>query len=130
MTPFVLSLLAACSPAARLQEAAPATLPAGELGELQTALERLAESYHIPGMSAALVRHRAVVWSHGFGYADLEQGVWATPDTRYRLASVSKPFAAVLVMQLVERGELPLDALHDQHGREKPAQHPSELHAH
>ena len=61
-------------------------------------------------MSAAVVHHRALAWSQGFGYADLEQGVWAEPDTRYRLASVSKPFAAVLVMQLVEQGKLSLDA--------------------
>src|SRR5262249_29714283 len=32
------------------------------------------------------------------------------PDTRYRIASVSKPFAAVLVMQLVEQEKLSLDA--------------------
>jgi len=80
------------------------------IAQLQVELERLAEQYHIPGMSAALVQRRALAWSRGFGYADLEQGVWAAPETRYRLASVSKPFAAVLTMQLVEQGELSLEA--------------------
>ena len=88
---------------------ASAALPAEKLAELQNALERLADSYHIPGMSAALVHRRQVVWSHGFGYADLEAGKWATPETRYRIASVSKPFAAVLTMQLVEEKKLALD---------------------
>src|SRR5262245_23028107 len=83
---------------------------AAPVAELEAALERLAEQFHVPGMSAALVRGRKVAWSHGYGYADLEQGVWATPDTRYRIASVSKPFAAVLVLQLVEQGKLSLDA--------------------
>ena len=68
------------------------------------------EQYHIPGMSAAVVHRRVLAWSKGFGYADLENGVWAEPDTRYRLASVSKPFAAVLILQQVEQGKLSLDA--------------------
>jgi len=105
----VLCLASVCSQDAR-PSPAPDALPAAKLDELQGALEQLAEQFHIPGMSAALVHHRALAWSHGFGYADLEQGVWATPETRYRLASVSKPFAAVLVMQLVEQGKLSLDA--------------------
>src|SRR5262249_4398218 len=77
---------------------------------LESALEQLADQYHVPGMSAALVYRRRIAWSHGFGYADLEASRWATPDTRYRIASVSKPFAAVLVMQLVEQAKLALDA--------------------
>ncbi|MSR62604.1 MAG: class A beta-lactamase-related serine hydrolase [Planctomycetes bacterium] len=110
-----MSLLLAVLCLARVaQDARPSTsaaeLPAAKCAEFEGALERLAEQYHVPGMSAALVHHRALAWSHGFGYADLEQGVWATPETRYRLASVSKPFAAVLVLQLVEQGKLSLDA--------------------
>jgi CubicO group peptidase (beta-lactamase class C family) len=87
-----------------------AALPESKLNGLRDELERLAEERHVPGMSAAVVHRRAIAWSRGFGYADLERGIWAEPDTRYRLASVSKPFAAVLVMQLVEQGKLSLDA--------------------
>jgi CubicO group peptidase (beta-lactamase class C family) len=87
-----------------------AALEPARLAELAASLEHLMEQRHIPGMSAALVHRRALAWSKGFGHADLERGVWAEPDTRYRLASVSKPFAAVLVMQLVEQGKLSLDA--------------------
>src|SRR6185503_9179896 len=39
-----------------------------------------------------------------------ENEVWAEPGTRYRIASVSKPFAAVLLLQLVEQGKVSLDA--------------------
>jgi CubicO group peptidase (beta-lactamase class C family) len=49
-------------------------------------------------------------WSRGFGLADMENYVPATPDTTYRIASVSKPITAVAAMQLVERGKLDLDA--------------------
>jgi len=108
----LLAVLSLASVQAQGAQPSPAAteLPAAKLAELQGALERLAEQFHVPGMSAALVHHRALAWSHGFGYADLEAGTWATPETRYRLASVSKPFAAVLTLQLVEEGKLSLDA--------------------
>lgn len=112
----LLVLLAAfASPRALLpaQTAAPqepGAPPAADLEAFGSALEELQAAREIPGMSAALVHRRRVVWSRGFGLADLEAGTFATPRTRYRIASVSKPFAAVLVMQLVEAGRLSLDA--------------------
>ena len=38
-----------------------------------------------------------------FGHADLETGTPAPPNTPYMLASLTKPFAATIVMQLVEQ---------------------------
>lgn len=104
------ALAAAAVPARQQHAGEDAALPAAKLAQLRAALEQLAEQFHIPGMSAALVHRRALAWSQGFGYADLERGIWAAPDTRYRLASVSKPFAAVLTLQLVEQGKLSLEA--------------------
>src|SRR5215469_16832525 len=46
----------------------------------------------------------------GFGMADLENGVPVTPQTSFRLASVSKPITATAVMELWERHQLDLDA--------------------
>jgi CubicO group peptidase (beta-lactamase class C family) len=102
----------ACTAASAAQQpTAQATeLPAAKLFELKRELERLAEQYHIPGMSAAVVHQGALVWSQGFGYADIEQETWAMPETRYQTASVAKPLAAVLILQLVEEGQLSLDA--------------------
>jgi CubicO group peptidase (beta-lactamase class C family) len=73
-------------------------------------LETVRQALKIPGMSAAVVRGQELVWAQGFGYADLEKGVPATPDTPFGLASVTKPVAAVLIMQLVEDGVIDLDA--------------------
>jgi len=69
----------------------------------------------IPGLSIALVDGREpagteIVWARGFGVADPETGTPATADTVYRVGSVSKLFTDIAVMQLVERGELDLDA--------------------
>jgi CubicO group peptidase (beta-lactamase class C family) len=67
-------------------------------------------AHAIPGLSLAVVRENELVWSNGYGMADLENFVPAKPITVYRLASVSKPITAVGVMQLVEQGRLELDA--------------------
>jgi CubicO group peptidase (beta-lactamase class C family) len=63
----------------------------------------------IPGMSAVIIKDQKVLWAQGFGFADLENRIPATPDTVYHLASVTKTFGATLIMQLVEQGKLDLD---------------------
>ena len=64
----------------------------------------------IPGLSAAVAIDNELVWSSGFGQADLENHVPATADTAYRTASIAKPMTAVAVLKLVEQGKLDLDA--------------------
>jgi CubicO group peptidase (beta-lactamase class C family) len=72
-------------------------------------LESVRQILKIPGLSAAIVQNQELVWAEGFGYSDLENQVKATPDTPYGLASVTKPVAAVVIMQLVEEGLIGLD---------------------
>jgi CubicO group peptidase (beta-lactamase class C family) len=50
-----------------------------------------------------------VVFKKGFGYADVEKQIPATPATSYHIASLTKPFSAAIVMTLVENGKLKLD---------------------
>jgi CubicO group peptidase (beta-lactamase class C family) len=77
--------------------------------QFERELEELRQQLKIPGLSAAIVKDQELVWARGLGHADLENKVEATPDTPYRLASVTKPIAATLIMQLVEEGQLDLD---------------------
>jgi CubicO group peptidase (beta-lactamase class C family) len=79
------------------------------LATFEVELEAVRQELKIPGMSAAIVKNGELIWAHGFGYADLENQVPATPDTPYELASVTKTSAAVVVMQLVQEGKLSLD---------------------
>jgi CubicO group peptidase (beta-lactamase class C family) len=65
--------------------------------------------YKIPGLSVAVVKHEKIVKLKGYGYASVEFDVPASEQTVYQLFSVSKIFAAVGVMKLVESGELTLD---------------------
>jgi CubicO group peptidase (beta-lactamase class C family) len=71
-------------------------------------LEDLRQLLKIPGMSSAIVKGQEVAWAKGFGYAGLENKIEARPDTRYHLASLTKLFAGILIMQLVEEGVLDL----------------------
>jgi CubicO group peptidase (beta-lactamase class C family) len=63
-----------------------------------------------PGIAVAVVMNGEEVWSEGFGMADLENSVPVTPQTLFRLASVSKPITATATMELWERHQLDLDA--------------------
>ena len=64
-----------------------------------------------PGIAVSVGIKNQIVWSEGFGFADLEQSVPVQPAiTRFRIGSVSKPFTTVAVSQLFEQGKLDLDA--------------------
>ena len=67
-------------------------------------------SDRIPGLSCAIAIRGQLTFCEGFGLADLEHDVPATPQTVYRLASISKPITAVAAMQLLEAGTLDVDA--------------------
>ncbi len=64
----------------------------------------------IPGVSVAVAFHGKVVWSEGFGVADLEHSVPVTPLTKFRIGSVSKPVTAADMGLLIEAGKIDLDA--------------------
>jgi CubicO group peptidase (beta-lactamase class C family) len=64
----------------------------------------------LPGLSLALVDDQQIVWAQGFGFADPDKKSAATAETVYRVGSVSKLFSDIAIMQLLERGQLDLDA--------------------
>jgi len=65
--------------------------------------------HDVTGLSIALVDDQKVIWAEGFGYADEANKVAATPETLYRVGSISKLFTATAAMQLVEQGKLDID---------------------
>jgi len=79
------------------------------INRLANELEELRQLLKIPGMSAAIVKDQRLIWAKGFGFSDYENKVPATPETPYEIASVSKTFGAILLMQLVEQGKVSLD---------------------
>ena len=64
----------------------------------------------IPGLSLAVAVNGKIVYSEGFGLADLEERAPVWPSTKFRIGSVSKPLTAAALVLLVEQGKLDLDA--------------------
>jgi len=64
----------------------------------------------VPGISVAVGQDGKIIWSEGFGFADLDAKKPVTPQTLFRIGSVSKPLTAAGLMLLVEKGKVDLDA--------------------
>lgn len=74
-------------------------------------VERVIAFSDIPGAAVSVSVNGEIVWSEGFGYADLEQQVPVYPDkTRFRIGSVSKPLTAAALGVLYDAGKVNLDA--------------------
>jgi CubicO group peptidase (beta-lactamase class C family) len=80
------------------------------LAQFEQSLDALRRQYRIPALSGAIVSNGQVLWESGFGFQDVENGVSATPDTPYRIASLTKTFASMLLMKCVEQGNLNLNS--------------------
>jgi N-acyl-D-amino-acid deacylase len=63
----------------------------------------------VPGAALAVTRNGKLVYARGFGYSDVERKEPVDPKALFRIASVSKPFTAVAIIQLVQQGKLKLD---------------------
>ena len=63
----------------------------------------------IPGMSIAIVHDQDILYLRGFGHAEVKTGRKTTPETLYRIASHSKLFTAIGIMQLRDADKLSLD---------------------
>jgi CubicO group peptidase (beta-lactamase class C family) len=73
-------------------------------------VDLIRQSLDIPGMAAAVLHRQTAILARGFGMADVAHAVKATEHTPYPIASVTKTFAAAVIMRLVEQGKLDLDA--------------------
>jgi CubicO group peptidase (beta-lactamase class C family) len=103
-------LFAAC-----LSAVSRAPAQAGKLSEerrtkMETEIATFMAASKVPGLSVAIVQDGEVVWSAGFGMADLENSVPATSQTVYRVGSISKPLTATAALALWEQGKLNLDS--------------------
>ncbi len=88
-------------------QAAPSADPALDLGAVDRFINTQLESQRIPGLALAITHNHQVVYVRGYGTAG--DGRAVTEKTQFRLASLSKSFTALAVLQLVEAGRINLD---------------------
>lgn len=106
-TGLLVALLAASGVVALAQSTEP-TLPQ-RLAKLTTELEKQRLALHIPGMAMAVVQGDQLIYSHGFGHADLENDTPVTPETLFAIGSSTKAFTASLIGMLVDEGKMGWD---------------------
>ncbi len=80
-----------------------------DLSLIDSRLGAYVQQQSIPGLSFAVTKGERLVFAKGYGYADKSLKQPVTPDSIFRIASISKPVTAVAVMELVEAGKLHLD---------------------
>lgn len=85
-------------------------LPRDATYVLDGSLERVRQSFSIPGMAIGIVENGEPVYVRAFGVRDLQTGEPVTVHTAFHIASLTKTFTAVAAMQLMEQQQLALDA--------------------
>ncbi len=79
-------------------------------GDLKARVEAILGRRAAVGLALGVVRNGELEFFHGHGVADIESGRPVTEDTAFRVASITKTFTAIAVMQLWEEGRIDLDA--------------------
>jgi serine beta-lactamase-like protein LACTB len=80
------------------------------VAESRVLIDSIMRGRNVPGLSIAVSVDGEVVWSEGFGYADLEQRTPVRTTTKFRIGSISKPLTAAALGLLYEKGLVDLDA--------------------
>ncbi|MEZ4676284.1 MAG: serine hydrolase [Caldilineaceae bacterium] len=82
------------------------------------------DSFTVPGLSVAIAKDGDIKYMRGFGFQEVDEGVWYSARTLNRLASVAKTIGAVLTLRLWQEGEIEdLDAASDTILPSLPAHH-------
>ncbi len=78
--------------------------------QVKTRVDELLNRWPCPGLAVGVVRDGSLEWFYGHGVADIASSAPVTEDTVFRIASITKTFTAIAVMQLWEQGLVDLDA--------------------
>jgi CubicO group peptidase (beta-lactamase class C family) len=80
------------------------------INDLENKIIEEMDEHKVPGLSIAVVKDNNVIYSNGFGMTSVEEnGVKVSPDTLFRIGSVTKPLTASAIMRLVDLGKIDLD---------------------
>ncbi|WP_019912475.1 serine hydrolase domain-containing protein [Paenibacillus sp. HW567] len=106
--PVLFTLLLGCGGAEAA--AAPDALTAGQLEQIvDPIMQDGLDNRHVPGTAVVVTQGEQIIWSKGYGYANVEQKLPVDPArTVMRVGSITKTLTAAAAMQLTEQGKLTL----------------------
>lgn len=82
---------------------------AGKIASLDELFPKFMADHRVPGCAVAIAKDGQLVYTRGYGFADVTTREPVSPQSLFRIASISKPITAVAILQLVEKGKLKLD---------------------
>ncbi|MCA6485243.1 MAG: beta-lactamase family protein, partial [Chitinophagaceae bacterium] len=68
--------------------------------KITTSIDSLMKTKPVVGLSVAVIKNNKIIYTHAFGYKNLERGISLSNDCMFRIASISKSFSATAIMQL------------------------------
>lgn len=77
--------------------------------QLDSFIVHVMDSLHVPGVGACVVKQGRIIWTGAYGYANIEENIEVADTTLFALASISKTFTGMALMQLWEEGLFGLD---------------------
>jgi CubicO group peptidase (beta-lactamase class C family) len=91
------------------------SIVSGEIGTkldsvLTPYIQKIITSNDLPGLAVGIVKDNEIVYAHAFGYLNTEKKEPVKLTSLFHMASVSKPFVATAIMQLVEQNKIHLDS--------------------
>src|SRR5450631_4580911 len=104
VTKWMLSTALGGLTAARLNAGAAIFPSSAHTADFESVRSRIQEAMgggNATGVAVALVHGGRIVWEEGFGWANREAGLKATPHTPFSMASITKPFTTTAIMTLV-----------------------------
>ena len=106
MKPFALSAALIISLASLHAKEPP---PRDALAGIDAVIDQALQTYHVPGVSVAVVVGDEVVHAKGYGFRDVEMKLPVTPETQMPIASITKQFTVGALGTLVRQGKLEWD---------------------
>jgi len=101
-------------------------LPPQSIPQLLDSIKSVMKRDHIAGLMLGMVTKDCILFSGGFGWADVASHRKVTSQTRFRMGSVTKMFVSLAVMKLIEEGKLQLDTKLNEVAPEVPFENPWE----
>ncbi len=110
LTLFMLSFaLFSCKNNTTSKEVLPTNPYQSSLDTLDAKLNKILGETIITGFSVSILKGEEMIFSKGYGYADVQNKHLFTPQTKHVLASISKTYIGLSIVKLVEQGKLNLD---------------------